>query len=212
MRLIFHSGFQLKWSGSHRWDARSQRLGDRRSTGGNTVRISQSQIVFLVGMLLIGHLVSSAQAELPVQGMPVPELAVFDDIMLDYMDFCSIHTGILGIMKDDRIIYLRSFGYRNEGNTQILPENALMRIASVNKPFTAAAIHHLVRNGEIRLNQRVFTLDPAEDGILDYEPFGGGVGDTRLKDIRVIDLLRHRGGWDRDIGRRSDLQGGQDRL
>ena len=153
----------------------------------------------LIPLMLVGMLSPTAQAQLPIQGKPVPQLAVFDDIMTDYMEFCSIYSGVLGIMKDDRIVYLRSFGYRNEGNSQILPENALMRIASVNKPFTAAVIRHLIINGEIRLDQRAFTLDPAEDGILDYEPFGGVVGDPRLKDITVNDLLRHRGGWDRDI-------------
>jgi CubicO group peptidase (beta-lactamase class C family) len=152
----------------------------------------------LTTLTLIALFSPSAHAQLPIQGKPVPQLAVFDDIMLDYMDFCSIHTGVLGIMKDDRIVYLRSFGYRDEGHTQILPENALMRIASVNKPFTAAAIRHLIGNGEIRLDQRVFTLDPTQDGILDYEPFGGVVGDSRLKDITVNHLLRHRGGWNRD--------------
>jgi CubicO group peptidase (beta-lactamase class C family) len=163
------------------------------------VRISQILIVLLLGVLLIGHLVSSAQAELPVQGMPVPELNTFDFAMQSYMDAEDIYAAVLGIMKDDRIIYLRSFGYKNEAHSEILPENTLMRIASVNKPFTAAAIRHLIDNGEISLDQRAFTLDPTEDGILDYEPFGGVVGDSRLQKITVNHLLRHRGGWDRDM-------------
>jgi N-acyl-D-amino-acid deacylase len=154
--------------------------------------------LLFVLVLILPH-VPEALAQLPVQGKPIPELAVFDDIMLDYMDFCSIYTGVLGIMKDDRIVYLRSFGYRNQGNSWILPENALMRIASVNKPFTAAVIHDLERRDLLRLDQRVFTLDPEEDGILDYEPFGGNLGDPRLADITVIHLLRHRGGWDREV-------------
>ena len=153
----------------------------------------------LSALTLIALLSPGAQAQLPTQGMPVPQLDVFDFIMRTYMAAEDINSGVLGIMKDDRIVYLRSFGYKDEALTEILPENTLMRIASVNKPFTAAAIRHLIDIGAIRLDQRAFALDPTKDGILDYEPFDGVVGDTRLKDITVNNLLRHRGGWDRDL-------------
>lgn len=158
-------------------------------------------ISLLLALALTAIHTSDAQDLLPTQGMPVPQLDVFDFIMRTYMDDDDndIDSGVLGIMKDDRIVYLRSFGWKDEALSEFLPENALMRIASVNKPLTAAAIHHLETMGAIRLDQRAFALDPTEDGILDYEPFGGVVGDTLLKDIEVIHLLRHRGGWDRDI-------------
>jgi CubicO group peptidase (beta-lactamase class C family) len=159
-----------------------------------------SKRILILTILVVGGLAPSmADAQLPTQGMPVPQLDVFDFIMRTYMDDHDINAGVLGIMKDDRIVYLRSFGWKDEALSETLPENTIMRIASVNKPFTAAAIRHLINIGAIRLDQRAFTLDPAEDGILDYQPFNGVVGDTLLQDITVENLLKHEGGWDRDI-------------
>jgi len=137
--------------------------------------------------------------------MPVPKLAEFDAVMQDYMADNDINAAVLGIMKDHQIIYLRGFGYKDQDLSVNLPENAMMRIASVTKPFTAAAIRKLIDWGGIELGQRVFTLDLSA-GILNYTPWDDGEEiDDRLERITVDHLLRHRGGWDRDIRPIRDL-------
>ncbi|UCE59890.1 MAG: serine hydrolase [Phycisphaerales bacterium] len=75
--------------------------------------------------------------DLPMSGMPVPELAVFDRTMQDFMAERDIGAGLLGIMKDGCIVYERGFGYmENYHGGGVLPEDAMMRIASCGKPIT----------------------------------------------------------------------------
>lgn len=160
------------------------------------MRFSRQTAAALFALALVTQFYPAAHAQLPIQGMPVPDLDVFDNIMQTYLTDNDINAGILGIMKDQRIVYLRAFGYKDEALSVNLPENALMRVASVTKPVTAAAVRVLIDWGTIGLNQHVFKFEPADDGILDYEPWGG-LGDDRLDQITVEHLLRHRGGWDR---------------
>ena len=132
----------------------------------------------------------------PVSGTPVPELAILDTTMLDYMKLHDISAGVLGVMRDGAIVYRRSFGWRDAERENALPSYAIMRLASCTKPITAAAIRKLVIDGEISLNDRVFD-NGNNGGLLNYVPFG--TPDSRIYDITVEHLLHHEGGWDRDI-------------
>ena len=131
---------------------------------------------------------------LPVSGVLVPELAVFDTAMSDFMVDRRITAGVLGVMRDGCIVYQRGFGWRVPESAN-LPENTPMRLASVEKPLAAAAIHKAVNAGLISLDQHVFDLGQYPDGILDIEPWEG-IGDFRLHDVTVQQLLDHEGGWD----------------
>lgn len=116
--------------------------------------------------------------------------------MQDFMAERGIEAGLLGIMKDGCIVYERSFGWRDESHTVPLPEDAMMRIASCGKPITAAAIYKLADTGAISLGDFVFNLDQDDPGILDYAPWPA-LGDPRLADMTVQNLIDHQSGWDR---------------
>jgi CubicO group peptidase (beta-lactamase class C family) len=132
----------------------------------------------------------------PVQGVPVPELAAFDTVMLLFMVKNDISAGQLAVMRNGVVVLERSYGWQDKQRMKSLPLGALMRIASVNKPFTAAAIRELIRQGKLTLKTRVFSLRAGDGGILAFLPHGAP--DRHLKDITIEDCLRHRGGWDRD--------------
>lgn len=128
-------------------------------------------------------------------GRPVPELTDLDDMMTNYMDANAITAGVLGLMQDGRIVYLRGFGEDYNGDD--LPENALMRVASLSKPLTAACIRRMAADGVIDLADNAFDLGQPGGGILDYDPWPS-VGDNRFQNITVNHLLNHQGGWDHD--------------
>ena len=132
----------------------------------------------------------------PVAGTPVPELAVLDSTMLDYMTLRDISAGTLAVMKDGVIVYHRAFGWRDAERQNNLPSYTIMRLASVTKPLTAAAIRELINDGLLSLNRRVFN-NGNNNGILTFDPFG--TPDSRIYDITVGHLLRHEGGWDRSV-------------
>jgi Beta-lactamase len=151
----------------------------------------------------------SAIAQLPMTGVAVDDLAPFDVLMQDFMATHNLEGGILGISKSGCVVYQRGFGYAYN-QTDPLPENTVMRLASVEKPHTAAVIRRLIADGVISLDDYVFDMDQwspmGERRLLDarlpgstYYPYDGVYGDARLADIRVEHLLNHLGGWDRGL-------------
>ncbi|NBC19102.1 MAG: serine hydrolase [Bacteroidetes bacterium] len=134
--------------------------------------------------------------QLPESGRPVPALADFDTEMQNFMDDNAIGAGILGVMYEGRVVYLRGFGHDYNGND--LPENALFRLASCTKPLTAAAIRSLINDGAFNLMDNAFELGQTGGGVLNLVPFPSP-GDSRLEDITIQHLLVHQGGWDDDV-------------
>lgn len=144
---------------------------------------------------------SPAHALLPVTGKPVPELQAFEDAMQTYMQMFSVHGGVLCISRNGRVIYQRGFGYLHPAPSfEWVYENTPMRIASVEKPLTAAAIRKLIADGAVGLNysDKIFHLSQPGGGILSYVPWNG-LGTPYLADITVQHALQHMSGWDRTI-------------
>jgi CubicO group peptidase (beta-lactamase class C family) len=173
--------------------------------------IKLTKQVFLLSVICMAMFfqTGTAKADLPVTGYPVPELVIFDTFMQSYMADNGLEAGILAISKDGCAVYQRGFGYAYNG-TDPLPENTPMRLASVEKPHTAAVIRHLVADGVIGLDDFVFDvgqlLRVGQRALLDastssstYWPYNGVYGDHRFGSITVEHLLNHQGGWDRTL-------------
>jgi len=58
---------------------------------------------------------------LPVSGTAVPELAAFDDAMLEFMEARGIEAGVLGVMKDGVVVLERGYGWKDAAHTEVLP-------------------------------------------------------------------------------------------
>ena len=68
---------------------------------------------------------------------------------------------------------------------------SLFRIASVSKPFTAAAVLQLVEHGKLKLDDKAFD-------VLQLQEPKGVPFDERWKKVTILHLLHHTGGWNRD--------------
>jgi len=155
---------------------------------------------------------ATARAQLPVSGRPVPGMTAFDSIMTNFMNANNITAGVLGISRNGRIEYLRSFGWliAPDGNSPgvALPENAMMRTASVVKPVTAAAIRQFNSEGGLGaagLNANAFNnLIVGVSGLLSVTPMPT-LGDSRSANITVNHLLLHQGGFDRNTDPPGDV-------
>lgn len=139
-----------------------------------------------------------AQPCTPITGCEVPHLAPVDDLMFAFMCSRGIPGATLAVSRDGVVVYERGFGFSDQALTQPMPPDAMMRIASVSKPMTAAAIRVLIADGELSLSTHAFDLGQPGAGVLPHQPFPA-LGDPRLADITIDNLLRHRGGWDRGI-------------
>jgi len=132
-----------------------------------------------------------ASYSLPVSGAYVPELECFDEAILDFMEARGIQAGTIAVMKGRILMLSRGYGWQDIGHTQVVSPDALMRIASIDKPITSAVVKKLIREGQLSADTRVFSY-------LDVSPPPGQTADPRLADITVQHLLDHEGGWDND--------------
>lgn len=144
------------------------------------------------------ELYGTRQGTLPASGQAVPDLGIVDDAIQQFLHENTIESAAVGIMRDGEFVYQRGFGWMDEQHQAETPENVMMRLASISKPITAAAINELEDQGLLNWNDAVFDLGQEGGGILKIDPFGP-LGDERYKEVTVRDLIRHRGGWDRSI-------------
>ena len=138
---------------------------------------------------------------IPVRGKAVPQLKPFDDAMVNFMLARNIPGGTLVVMKDGKVLLERGYGWKDKAETVAMPPNALLRLASVTKPFTMAIVRKLVAEGALNLSDRVFCLPGSPANChLDIDPWPNpNAFDVRLRDITIQHLMDHKGGWDRAI-------------
>ncbi len=136
--------------------------------------------------------------EMPSTGCERPELAAVDEAMSEFMWQNGVIGATVAIALDGEIVYERGFGWRDQARTMPMQHDALMRLASVSKPITVAAVREQISAGLYSLDSFVFDLGQVEGGLLSLEPFPV-LGDLRLADVRVRHLIEHTGGWDRGI-------------
>lgn len=157
-----------------------------------TRRVTRRQFLWCSAAgLALGRGTTAAQ---PITGMDNPYLAPFDEMMTAFVREQRVPGAALAVTRGKRLVYARGFGYADRDRQTPVEPDALFRIASVSKPFTAVAVIRLVEQGKFRLADRVTDL-------IHVEPFlpNGGRPDSRLKDVTVLHLLQHTAGWDRDL-------------
>ncbi|HEY3389088.1 MAG TPA: serine hydrolase domain-containing protein, partial [Prolixibacteraceae bacterium] len=87
------------------------------------------------------------------------------------MEKFRLQNGLKGmtvaIVKDEKLIFTKGYGYANEESRVLVKPNNLFRIASVSKLITSVAIMKLVENSKISLESKVF----GKYGILNDDQF-----------------------------------------
>jgi CubicO group peptidase (beta-lactamase class C family) len=103
-----------------------------------------------------------------IMGVPVPELASFDQAMLNYMKGRGIRAGVLAVAKDGHLVLSRGYGYmdkgadadpfvHDEGGVGLVGASTPFRIASITKPITAAAVREALEDEQLSTDE--FALD-----------------------------------------------------
>ena len=128
-----------------------------------------------------------------VTGVHEPKLAAYDELMTNFMREHKPPGAALAVAYHGRLVYARGFGFADVEKREPVRPGSLFRIASVSKPFTSAAVTHLVQSGKLRLDERVFPL-------LKLQPHleKGARSIRAWHEITVRQCLQHTGGWNRD--------------
>ena len=119
----------------------------------------------------------------------------FDKAIQKFMKRWELKGASFALMKDDRLIYSKGYGYADEEAGIPMDVMHVFRIASVSKLITAAAIMKLQEENKLHLSDHVF----GPEGILNDSLFLD-IKDKRSKDITVEQLLRHQGGYTQAYG------------
>lgn len=118
------------------------------------------------------------------------DLAPFDDLMTQFVEENAVPGVALAVARNGTLAYARGFGFADRDRKVAVKPDALFRIASISKPFTAVAVLQLAEKKTLGL----------DDPVLKYvtlEPPQGKTRDPRWKDVTVRHCLQHTGGWDR---------------
>lgn len=107
-----------------------------------------------------------------------------------FMKKWNIVGASVAVVKDERLIYTKGFGYADkENNVKVEPKH-LFRVASVSKLITATAVMKLIDDGILNLTDTIF----GENGILNQNEFLA-YKDPKVTSITVKNLLNHSSGW-----------------
>ncbi len=96
----------------------------------------------------------------------------------------------VAVVRDEKLVYLRSFGLADVFQGFPVNDNSLFRIGGISKPLTLMALSRLAGLGELHPDQRVFGPDGilgTQYGQLPYEPLE--------MQITVNHLIEHRAGF-----------------
>src|SRR5262249_17784599 len=110
-----------------------------------------------LALLILGHAPTLAQ-ERPLSGNKVAGFEPLDRAILEMMDQIGCQAATVALSKDGRLLYSRGFGWSDAQKKKAVAPDALMRIASVSKPITAAMIKNAIRAGQLSLDTRAFPL------------------------------------------------------
>jgi CubicO group peptidase (beta-lactamase class C family) len=115
---------------------------------------------------------------------------IIDNEVNAFLQRNSIKGASLAVVKDERLVFCRSYGYADDYQKVNTSINNIFRIASVSKLITAVAIMKLVDEGKIKLTDKIF----GPNGFFN-DPQYLDIKDKRIEDITVLNLLDHSGGW-----------------
>jgi N-acyl-D-amino-acid deacylase len=124
----------------------------------------------------------------PASGDSVAAFAPLDKAVTSHMDLLGCTAGTVAVSRDGKVLYARGFGWRDQDRKRPTPPDALMRIGSITKPITAAAIKELIAAGKLAADARAFALLQARGA--------PKFADKRLADVTITHLLEHKAGWD----------------
>ena len=122
------------------------------------------------------------------------ERAAMADIATAFLKGQSVPGLAVAIADCGQVLYEAGFGFADKARGEKVTPKNIFRIASISKPFTAAALFTLIEQGRLSLADKVFGAGAVLGttyGTTPYKPF--------VEDITIDHLLTHTGGWQKDV-------------
>lgn len=156
--------------------------------------------------LTILSLIFSISTEVFAQGFVVPQNPMLKRLDGSRISIAEIEqavtrlmrearvTGLsLAILNDNKVVYVKSFGFRNREEQMPLTENTVMYGASFTKAVFAYMVMQLVAEGILDLDRPIYQYLPKP--LPEYEKYRDLPSDDRYKLITTRMLLSHTAGF-----------------
>lgn len=153
------------------------------TTPQDTTLVSSRNIADSIQLLPANQVINNEDSELDMTRK-------FDRLIQKFMQKWELKGASFALMKNDRLIYSKGYGFADEEANVPMDVMHVFRIASVSKLITAVAIMKLQEEGKLQLDDCVF----GPEGILNDSVFLD-IKDKRSRKITIENLLRHQGGY-----------------
>lgn len=118
-------------------------------------------------------------------------IAIVDNAVEEFMIKYDIPGLSLAITKNEKLVYVKGYGYADKEASEKVTRETLFRIASVSKSITGIAFMHLLDEGLINMDDKVFG-----EGAILGTTFGTNSYNAYLEAVTVRHLLNHTvGAW-----------------
>jgi len=126
------------------------------------------------------------------QGFSQARLQRIDRVMHDYVDSGVFPGMIVTVARGGQVVYDRTFGYSDVEKKRPLKKDAVMRVYSMTKPITSAAVMILFEEGRFMLDDPVSKYLPSFENVEVFKSVKNGVIQTEPceREMTVRDLLR----------------------
>jgi CubicO group peptidase (beta-lactamase class C family) len=126
----------------------------------------------------------------PATGVAVPEFEEIDKMALDFLAEQKFPGMSVAVAKDGRLLYARGFGHAEPERRNPVQPTSLFRISSISKAITSAAICQMVDRNQLKFDDSLLDILKLKNLPAKMDP--------RWKDIKIVYLFTHSGGFDRD--------------
>ena len=119
--------------------------------------------------------------------------ADLEDLTRDFtilMETLNVNGAQVAVVRDEKLVYLRSFGLADAFRGTRVSDNSLFRIGGISKPITLMALSRLVSQGKLSTEDLVF----GPEGILGTR-YGRLPYEVLEMQITVGHLIEHRAGF-----------------
>ena len=136
-------------------------------------------------------------------GLSSEKIEILKQELHEYVDdgrLAGIQTAIL---SKGELVLFDSYGYANIQNKQLLDEHSIFRIFSMTKPITSVGLMMLFEEDKFKLEDPVYKYIPEFKNMTVFDTIKGII--PSIRDITILDLLRHSSGISYGRSPNSDL-------